>query len=581
MINQRDALIVVYIVIGKKIDMEELTRQQEGINKWKLELFLNNSIEKFGKKYSYPYLEEEYSDSHSKITIKCNDCGNIFHKRAGDHLQSSNGGCKTCAKAEKEECYSFERIINEIKDKDWSSLEIKPFDGLKFKSDKVVILCPVHGEYELKISSILKGLVKCKKCASQKYVDEKRIDKDKFLKLFQESEYSSKIEPLIETYIKFDIPMEFRCKECGHVFKRKPTLFMHNYGFKDYCPNCALQKISQEHLKTTEQFVQECVDKYGTEKYDFSKTVYTGSSKKVTITCKECGRDFTIEANSFLSGGHGCPYHYRNKSMKEDEIVDMIKKELFIEKVLTNDRIALDGKEIDIYLPDCNLGIEFDGVFWHSDDVKGELYHQTKSLLAENKGITLIHIFEDEWHGKKEFIKSAIAWLSHRPYPMTTYIPFWEFRSLSDEILQFIKDNYFFLQPIDITLMPQEYLIYKSVETGKWASVVGFSVLDGGETIHVHFIIQKLFYYCPDYIHFIDFHLLSKYPKTKRIVVDIDLRYPLWYTELKNYGYKVIEIVLPQKYSFSGSERFALDENKYKGIISDAGKLIVERFVCF
>ena len=106
---------------------------------------------------------------------------------------------------------------------------------------------------------------------------------------------------------------------------------------------------------------------------------------------------------------------------------------------------------------------------------------------------------------------------------------------------------------------------------------MGFSVLDGGETIHVHFIIQKLFYYCPDYIHFIDFHLLSKYPKTKRIVVDIDLRYPLWYTELKNYGYKVIEIVPPQKYSFLGSERFALDESKYKGVVSDAGKIVIEK----
>ena len=71
----------------------------------------------------------------------------------------------------------------------------------------------------------------------------------------------------------------------------------------------------------------------------------------------------------------------------------------------------LDGQEIDIYIPNKKLGIEFNGNFWHSDNSKcGRdcYYHQDKSLLAEQKGIFLFHIFEFEWENKQEIIKSLI-----------------------------------------------------------------------------------------------------------------------------------------------------------------------------
>lgn len=53
--------------------------------------------------------------------------------------------------------------------------------------------------------------------------------------------------------------------------------------------------------------------------------------------------------------------------------------------------------EIDLYCPDYNIGIEFNGTYWHSDKVKSHDYHQKKSLMAEQKGVFLFHIFEHEW----------------------------------------------------------------------------------------------------------------------------------------------------------------------------------------
>ena len=63
-----------------------------------------------------------------------------------------------------------------------------------------------------------------------------------------------------------------------------------------------------------------------------------------------------------------------------------------------NNRTVLSGLEIDIWYPDIRLGIEFNGNFWHSEGKRGKQYHKQKELLAIDKGIRLIQIFEYEWN---------------------------------------------------------------------------------------------------------------------------------------------------------------------------------------
>ena len=91
------------------------------------------------------------------------------------------------------------------------------------------------------------------------------------------------------------------------------------------------------------------------------------------------------------------------RSHYEDEIVGFIRS-LGISNIVMNDRTVLDGREIDIYLPDHRVGIEFDGEYYHCDlqekyqDHNGRsTRHQEKSLLAESKGVFLFHILEHEW----------------------------------------------------------------------------------------------------------------------------------------------------------------------------------------
>lgn len=59
--------------------------------------FLKESEKRFGDEYEFPCIKDEYQNSHSKITIRCKKCGNVFIKIACDHLTSRIGGCVKCS----------------------------------------------------------------------------------------------------------------------------------------------------------------------------------------------------------------------------------------------------------------------------------------------------------------------------------------------------------------------------------------------------------------------------------------------------------------------------------------------------
>ena len=74
-----------------------------------------------------------------------------------------------------------------------------------------------------------------------------------------------------------------------------------------------------------------------------------------------------------------------------------------------NDRKILDGKEIDIWIPERNFGIEVDPAGTHSIDsnigVTDRFYHQKKSLLASEKQIGLVHMYDEDFCDEKKYAK--------------------------------------------------------------------------------------------------------------------------------------------------------------------------------
>jgi hypothetical protein len=82
----------------------------------------------------------------------------------------------------------------------------------------------------------------------------------------------------------------------------------------------------------------------------------------------------------------------------------------------THNRKILGNKlELDIWLPQYQIGIEYCGLFWHSDrNHYPPNKHQQKWLLAKCKNVTLITIFEDEWLFQRELVKSRLLSILHQ-----------------------------------------------------------------------------------------------------------------------------------------------------------------------
>ncbi|MCK9416078.1 hypothetical protein M0Q97_05395 [Candidatus Dojkabacteria bacterium] len=129
-------------------------------------------------------------------------------------------------------------------------------------------------------------------------------------------------------------------------------------------------------------------------------------------------------------------------SGKELQLLNFI-KENYSGEIIENDRKILNGKELDIYLPELKLAFEFNGLYWHSDLHKANNYHFKKSEECLEKGVQLIHIWEDDWKYKQNIIKSIILnklyKTDNRIYARKTYIK----EIIDTKIIEnFLNDNH-------------------------------------------------------------------------------------------------------------------------------------------
>lgn len=156
--------------------------------------------------------------------------------------------------------------------------------------------------------------------------------------------------------------------------------------------------------------------------------IYTPENSKNTIyTCKctnpDCNkcsiRQYkTTFASYIYRKGHNvetCPIAHPRTigiSIGEKELLEYIKK-IYKGEIIANCRNELDGLEIDIFLPELKLGFEFQGDLWHANPllfdenfvnpINGKSYKEIhekdehKMKIAQEKGITLVEIWETDW----------------------------------------------------------------------------------------------------------------------------------------------------------------------------------------
>ena len=138
----------------------------------------------------------------------------------------------------------------------------------------------------------------------------------------------------------------------------------------------------------------------------FTVDNYSGSKvKKYDFSCNKCGNKFSARIeNGNKIYCKKCNPVFSGYSRKEKAIVEIVKR-YYAGEIIENYK---DELEIDIYIPGLNLGIEYDGAYWHSEKFKDKNYHVEKNKMFKEKGIQLVHIFEND---KLEFIEKYIEGL--------------------------------------------------------------------------------------------------------------------------------------------------------------------------
>jgi very-short-patch-repair endonuclease len=260
---------------------------------------------------------------------------------------------------------------------------------------KLKWICPIHGEYEQSLYVHSKGHG-CFKCAHDKIGLNKRSNVESFIEKANDI-HNGKYDYSKVEYKNNKSKVCIICPEHGEYWQT-PGNHLTGYG----CKKCAQELLNKKNTKSIKYFEEKANDVHN-KKYDYSKSVYITAKEKICIICPEHG-EYWMRPCNHTANKQGCPKCAHIGSKMENNIKEYIES-LGI-KTISNYREL--GFEIDIYCPDYKIGIEFDGLHWHSEEFVEKNYHLNKTNKCQENGIRLIHIFEDEWSEKQEIVKSRI-----------------------------------------------------------------------------------------------------------------------------------------------------------------------------
>ena len=196
--------------------------------------------------------------------------------------------------------------------------------------------------------------------------------------------------------------------------KMKQTIF-EKYGVWSYSKTDEFkQKLKRANIKKMKDRLPELIDII----HDDELLQY--KIKCPHIECDKCSDKFFIIP----------PMIYYNRKRQLSELCTNILPinpyrnsgttiEIFIRDILdslhisyiTNDRSILDGKELDIYIPDYKLAIECNGVYWHRTGNESRIektYHFDKWNNCKGQGIQLLTIWEDQIINNTSIIENII-----------------------------------------------------------------------------------------------------------------------------------------------------------------------------
>ena len=347
--------------------------------------FLSRLITIYGDKYFFD--KTIYINNRTKVIATCPLHGD-FEKFPSNLLQGS--GCKKCGadKLRKSQDKFIEELITIHGDK-------YTYDNVKYVSDanKVSVTCPVHGDFLMRPNDLLKG-VNCPKCRNKPlgfWINKFRSVHGDF--------YSYDKIP----YILARSNITVTCPIHGD-FEILPSNHINGSG----CPECH----TIHNKGTLESFILKANIVHN-NRYTYDNVIYINSITHVDITCPIHG-DFKQVPGSHLFG-HGCPKCFGKISKPEFEITEFLKSLGLQDSqiLMSSSPDFMEGKQqLDIYLPEFNFAIEFNGSRWHSENIgKPNNYHYNKWKMCNENNVKLLTIWDFNWANplRKSIYKSKIS----------------------------------------------------------------------------------------------------------------------------------------------------------------------------
>lgn len=341
--------------------------------------FIENASKLHNGKYDYSMVN--YINSKTKVKIICKHHGEF--EMIPNYL-SMGSGCKKCLGFG----YTKEEYIeqmNLIYGETYNYSKI----NYKFLSDKVEIICKIHGSFYKQMNRFLGG-AGCPKCSgfgksNEDFISEcVKIHGDKF-------DYS------LTKYNKAQDCVDVVCKIHGTI-KIKANSHLNGSG----CGKCY-----GNYLKTSEEFVNNAIKVHGS-KYDYSLVVYKGSKSLVNLICPTHGI-FKQIPNNHLNGTN-CIKCTNKVSKPSNEWLDSLNNSNIIPEYTLPE---YKRRKVDGYDPTTNTVYQFHGSYYHGDPrafspyllnkklkrTHGELYQETKvkdfQLLCY--GYNLVVMWEYDW----------------------------------------------------------------------------------------------------------------------------------------------------------------------------------------
>lgn len=179
----------------------------------------------------------------------------------------------------------------------------------------------------------------------------------------------------------------WKCSKCSFIWQQSPLQRNQGRG----CPACANKIVvaGQNDLATTNPWLAE--EWHPTLNNDLSPNqVVAGTHRKVFWRCRICGNEWKASIAS-RNAGRGCPkcFYYQQISFQEKAVFFYVKK-VFPAAVESFRPEWLSPRELDIFIPNVNIGVEYDGAEWHKDLQKDI----EKDIICAERGIAVIHIRE-------------------------------------------------------------------------------------------------------------------------------------------------------------------------------------------